>query len=128
MADGLETSTDLATTSDHAVVCAQLGWDEGEGSKVSLKITRWDIDGLKSKGEEEHHKKAQKEWEDKSSKRPVLDEKSSGDELQREAEWIQWNFVNHLNRCCKKVQVCARSKRWWTAEIPENRKILGSIK
>jgi len=57
-----------------------------------------------------------------------LDEKSSGDELQREAEWIQRNFVNHLNRYCKQVKVCARSKRWWTTEIAENRKILGSIK
>jgi len=87
-----------------------------------------DIDGLKSKEEEENFKKAQKEWKDKSSKRPVLDENSSGDELQKEAEWIQRNFVNHLNRCCKKVKVCARSKRWWTVEIVENRKILGSIK
>jgi len=56
-----------------------------------------------------------------------LDEKSSEEDLQKEAEWIQRNFVNHLNRCCKKVKVCARSKRWWTAEIAENRKILGSI-
>jgi len=128
MADRLEISTDLTTTSDHTVVCAQLRWNEGEGVKVLRKITGWDIDGLKSKKEEENYKKAQKEWKDKSLKRPVLDEKSSGDELQREAEWIQRNFVNHLNMCCKKVKVCARSKRWWNAEIAENRKILGSIK
>jgi hypothetical protein len=51
-----------------------------------------------SKEEEKNYKKAQKEWEDKSSKRPVLDEKSSADEIQREAEWIQRNYVNHLNR------------------------------
>jgi len=128
MADRLEISTELATTSDHAVVCAQLGWDEGEGVKVSRKITGWDIDGLKSKEEEENYKKAQKEWKDKSLKRPVLDENSSEEDLQKEAEWIQRNFVNHLNRCCIKIKVCARSKRWWTAEIAENRKILGSIK
>ena len=91
---------------------------------MSRKITEWDIDGLKSKEEEENYIKAQKEWKDKSSKRPVLDEKSSGDDLQKEAEWIQQNFVNHLNRCCNKVKLCARSKRWWTAEIAENRKIL----
>jgi len=60
MADRLETSTDLATTSDHAIVCAQLSWDEGEGVKVSRKITGWDIDGLKSQEEEEIFKKAQK--------------------------------------------------------------------
>jgi len=60
MADRLEISTDLATTSDHAVVCAQLRWDEGEGAKVSRKITGWDIDGLKSKEEEENYKKAKK--------------------------------------------------------------------
>ena len=127
MADRLETSTDLATTSDHAIVCAHSRWDEGEGVEVLRKVTGWDIDGLKSKDEEENYKKAQKEWKDKSSKRPVLDEKSSEEDLQKEAEWIQRNFVNHLNRCCKKVKVCARSKRWWTAEIAENRKILGSI-
>jgi len=120
MADRLETSTDLATTSDHAMVCARLRWDEGEGAKVSRKITGWDIDGLKSKEEEEKYTNAQKDWKDKSSKRPVLDEKSSGDELQREAEWIQRNFVNHLNGCCKKIKVCAKSKRWWTVEIAEN--------
>jgi len=128
MADRLETSTDLATTSDHVIVCAQLRWNEGEGAKVSQKITGWDIDGLKSKEEEENYKKAQKEWKDKSSKRPVLNGKSSREDLQMEAEWIQRNFVNHLNRCCKMVKVCARSKRWWTAEIAENRKFLGSIK
>jgi len=127
MADRLETSTDLATTSNYTIVCAQLRWDEGEGVKVSRKITGWDIDGLKSKEEEENYKKAQKEWKDKSLKRPVLNENSGEDELQKEAEWIQRNFVNHLNRCCKKIKVCARSKRWWTAEIAENRKILGSI-
>jgi len=127
MADRLETSTDLATTSDNAIVCALSRWDKGEGVKVPRKITGWDIDGLKSKEEEENYKKAQKDWKEKSSKRPVLNEKSSEDDLQKDAEYIQQNFVNHLNGCCKKVKVCARSKRWWTAEIAENRKILGSI-
>jgi len=95
---------------------------------VSRKITGWDIDGLKSKEEEEKYKKAQKEWKDKSSKRPVLDENRGEEDLQNEAEWIQRKFVNHLIRCCKKIKVCARSKRWWTVEIAENRKILGWIK
>jgi len=57
-----------------------------------------------------------------------MDENSGEDDLQKEAEWIQRNFISHLNRCCKKVKVCVRSKRWWTTEIAENRKILGSIK
>jgi hypothetical protein len=48
MADNLEIATDLATTSDHAIVCAHLRWDEGEGVKVSRKLTGWNIDGLKS--------------------------------------------------------------------------------
>jgi len=39
VADRLETSTDLATTSDHAIVCAQSGWQEGEGTKMSKNIT-----------------------------------------------------------------------------------------
>jgi uncharacterized protein involved in tolerance to divalent cations len=57
-----------------------------------------------------------------------LDENSSGDELQEQAEWIQRNLVIHLDTCCKKINVCARSKRWWNQEIAENRKIFGSIK
>jgi len=126
--DRLETSTDLATTSDDMIVCAQLRWDKGEGVKVSRNVTGWDMDGLKSKEEEENYKKAQTSWMDKSLKRPILNEESSEEDLQREAEWVQRNFVNHLNRYCKKVKVCKRSKRWWRAEIAENRKILGSIK
>jgi len=74
------------------------------------------MDGLKQEEEKEHFEKAKKQWEEKSSKRPVLNEKSSGEELQEEAEWIQRNFVNNLNRCCKKVTVCAISKRWWMVE------------
>jgi len=128
MADNLEIATDLATTSDHTIVCAHLRWDEGEGVKVSRKGTGWDIDGLKSEEEKENYEKAKKYWKDKSSERPILTEESSGEELQKEAEWIQWSFVNHLNRCCKKVKVCARSKRWWNDEIAENRRILGSLK
>jgi len=47
MADELGTSTDSATTSDHAIVWAQLRWDEGEGVKVSRKITGWDCHGAR---------------------------------------------------------------------------------
>jgi len=78
MADRLQTSTDLTTTSAHAVVCAQLRWDEGEGVKVSQTITGWDIDGLKSKEEEENYKKAQKEWKDKSSRDPFWMRRAAG--------------------------------------------------
>jgi len=60
MADRLETSTDLATTSDHAIVCAQLRWDDRGGVKVSTKVTGWDIKGLQSKEEEENYKKHKK--------------------------------------------------------------------
>jgi len=128
MADNLEIATDLATTSDHAMVCAHLRWDEGERAKVSRKVTGWDIDGLKSEEEKENYEKAQKELKDKSSKRPVLTEESSEEDLPKEAQWIQRNFANHLNKCYKKVKVCARSKRWWNEEIAENRRILGSLK
>ena len=128
VADRLEISTELTTTSDHTLVFAYSRWDKREGVKVSRKVTGWDIDGLKSEEEKENIEKAQKYWRDKSSKRPVLDENSSGEDLQKEAEWVQWNFVHHLNWFCKRVKVCARSKRWWNQEIAENRKILASIK
>jgi hypothetical protein len=126
LADRLETATDVATTSDHGIVCAHSRWDEGEAAKVSTKITGWDIEGLKE--EEELYKKAKKQWEERSLNRPVLIEESAGEQLQEEAECVQRNCVNHLNRHCKQIKVCARSKRWWTQEIAETRKILGPIK
>ena len=89
MADNLEIATDLAMTSDHTMVCAHLRWDEGEGVKVSRNVMGWDIDGLKSEKEKENYEKAKKYWKDKSSERTVLTEESSGEELQKEAEWIQ---------------------------------------
>jgi uncharacterized protein involved in tolerance to divalent cations len=78
--------------------------------------------------DEENYKKVQQYWGEKSRSRSILNEKSSGEDVQEEAEWIQQNFVNYLNRYCKKIKVCARSKRWWNKEIAENRKILRSIK
>ena len=70
-------------------MCAHLRWDEAEGVKVSRKVTGWDIDGLKLEEEKENYEKAKKDWKDKSSKRPVLTEESSEEELQKKAEWIQ---------------------------------------
>jgi len=58
MAGNLVTATDLATTSDHAIVCAHLVWDEVEVVKVSKKVTGWDMDGLKSEEEKEIFEKA----------------------------------------------------------------------
>jgi len=126
MVGGFETTTDFATTSDNAIVCSQSRWDEGKGAEVLGKITGWDIDGLKE--EEKIYKNVKKQWEEKSLKRLILHEESNGEDLQEEAEWVQRNFVNHLNRHCKKIRVCARSKRWWTKEIAENRNILAFIK
>jgi len=91
---------------------------------VLRKGMGWDIDGLKQEEEKENYEKAQKQWKELSVKRPVLNEESSEEKSQEEAEWIQQSFVNHVNRHSKKVKVCARSKRWWKQEIAELRRIL----
>ena len=76
------------------------------------KVMGWDIDGLKSEVEKENFEKAQKDWKDKRSKGPVLNENNSGEDLQKEAEWIQQNIFYRLYRHCKKIKVCGRSRRW----------------
>jgi hypothetical protein len=98
MANNLEIATDLATTSDHGIVCVHLRWDEGEAVNVLRKVTGWDIDRLKTEEEKENYEKAKTYCKDKTSKRSILTEESGEEELQKEAEWIQRNFVNHLNR------------------------------
>jgi len=52
----------ISPTPDPARYSAHLRWDDGEGVKVSRKVMGWDIDGLKSKEEEENYKNAQKIW------------------------------------------------------------------
>jgi len=66
----------LATTSDHAIVCAQLRWQDGERVKVTRTVTEWDIDGLKQEEETENYENPQKSWEEKSIKRSILGEES----------------------------------------------------
>jgi hypothetical protein len=106
MADNLEIPTDLATTFDPAIVCAHIRWDQEEGAKVSKMITGWDINGLPGETQEEKKnlKKIHKQWEERSTKNPILNEESNEEDLQREADWIQKLFFNHLNRHCKKIK------------------------
>jgi len=55
-------------------------------------------------------------------------EKSNEEDLHAEAEWVLRNLVNYLNKHCKNVKAGARSKRWWTKEIVQNRNMLESNK
>jgi len=60
-----------------------------DGGQSFNKVTGWDIDRPKQEEHNENHEKAEKQWKVLSAKRSVLDKESCGEELQKEAEWIQ---------------------------------------
>lgn len=62
---------------------------------------------------------AEREWHNIAIKRRVLGEKGKAQDIDEEAEWIEKLLIMVLNRHAKKLQVCARSKRWWNKEVSE---------
>jgi hypothetical protein len=49
----------------------------------------------------------------------------TADEVEHEAAWCQEAMSSVLNTTAKKIRICARSKRWWNAEIKETRNVVG---
>jgi len=70
MADRLEISTDLATTSYHAVVCAQLRWDEGKEPKYREKLRDGILMGLSQRRRKKNIKKHKKRGRRRAQRDP----------------------------------------------------------
>ena len=58
----------------------------------------------------------------------ILDDNSTPEETEREAQWIGEEVTNILNHHAKRLRVCSRSKRWWNDEISQLRTDLGRTK
>ncbi|EED14170.1 reverse transcriptase, putative [Talaromyces stipitatus ATCC 10500] len=60
-------------------------------------------------------------WNELAKTQPRLTDSTSTEEVEREAEWIERTLTEVLNKYCKLIRVCARSKRWWNSEIEAER-------
>ena len=57
-----------------------------------------------------------------------LDTQCTADEMEQEATWCQEAMGNVLDTTAKKIRICARSKRWWNADIKKRRNAVGREK
>jgi hypothetical protein len=115
------------TNSDHALITWELAVGPGarnEQRATSKAVTGWKIEEM---GEEEHAA-AKAEWQTRASGRPLINPYATLAEIEAEAVWLSQTLCDVLTLHAKPKRVCARSRRWWTAEISEKRRILGSLK
>ncbi|POS87202.1 hypothetical protein EPUL_001602 [Erysiphe pulchra] len=112
---------EFSTPSDHQFIAFELENLNGTVGSIgpSKHITEWDIKGMN----EDNIKQAEKDWQELAKDRPVANENRTSLELDEEAEWIEKSLKSVLDMNAKKLRVCARSKRWWTAEVSEKRAI-----
>jgi ribonuclease HI len=116
------------TGSDHELIEFTLGC-ENRGSlagEIQNFCNSWAISDITE--DEDKREAAQKSWKNLSEYRAKLNDFSTEQDLESEAEWIQESMFEVLNKHARKLRLCARSKRWWNDEIQEKRKCLGRAK
>jgi len=64
---------------------------------------------------------AEERWRMRAMDRAHLGAKSTGDKVEREAEWCHAALSNVLDATAKQITICAHSKRWWNGHIEEKR-------
>jgi ketol-acid reductoisomerase len=80
--------------------------------------------------EEENKRReaAAEDWWRMMMKSKRLSDDAEGEELEREAELFEEVTREMLNRQVKRIELCVRSKRWWSEDIAQKRWDLGRIK
>jgi hypothetical protein len=116
-----------ATNSDHALITWELVVGPGvlnELHTTSNAVTGWKIEEM---GEQEHAA-AEAEWRKRAAGRPLIKSQATLAEMEAEAGWLSQTVCDVLTLHAKPKRICARSRRWWTADVSEKRRILGSLK
>jgi len=88
------------------------------------QVVGWNLAAMR----EEDAKAAEKLWRELAKERTHLDAECMADEVEREAAWCQEAMGNVLDTTAKKIRICARSKRWWNADIKKRRQAVGREK
>lgn len=123
-----EIDESLATTSDHEVIVFEwtpLNAVILEGKKECAH--NWDLDRLYA--DEQTLEAASEDWLELSEGRAPIDAwATSPTELEAEAQWLQDSLRDVLDRHAAGRAPRARSKRWWTDEVRQQRKLFSSAR
>jgi hypothetical protein len=60
-----------------------------------------------------------------ANERTQLDAECTEDKVEQKAAWCQEAMSSILDATEKKMRICARSKRWWNADIKGRRRTVG---
>jgi hypothetical protein len=114
--------SERATISDHEVIIFE--WTPMGATtptKEAPAAPNWNIEKLRA--DKQAMDEAAEHWRELSEGRPLVDSHAATeDELEAEAIWIQNSLKIVLDTHAPGKVACARSKRWWTAEIKQMRK------
>lgn len=119
-----EINEDLATTSDHEVIFFSWLPLFAAIAERELKVaSNWNINRLCT--DEQAMKEAGEHWRELSENRAPVSAEAGTAELEAEACWIQDNLREVLDKHAPGRPPCARSKRWWTDDIKQERRLYG---
>jgi len=98
--------------SDHEVIEWEVEADRQEEADHE-SVVRWNLAAMT----EEDAEAAEKLWRELEKERTDLHAEFASDEVEQEAAWCQEAMGNVLDATAKKIRICAKSKRWWNADI-----------
>jgi hypothetical protein len=123
-----EIDSDRAATSDHEVII--FAWTPigaNPGDEEAKATASWNIDRLCA--DEQAMEEAGESWRALSEGRPPVDAQAATiEELEAEASWTQDNLKAVLDRYAPGKTARARSKKWWTEEIRQERRLFGGAR
>jgi len=114
---------DHANGSDHMVIHWEVEVDRHEEADHE-RVAGWNLGAMM----EQNLEAAEKLWMELAKERAHLSAECTEDKVEQEAAWCQEAMSSLLNTTLKKLRICAKSKRWWNADIRERRKAIGSEK
>jgi hypothetical protein len=118
-----------AISSDHEII--QWKYDSGEQEVDKEHLVRdWSLALLVGSIEEEKKRREVTvgDWRRIMARRAALSDDDEREELEKKVELFQKATTEMLDRHAKKIELCARSKRWWSEEIAQKRRGLGWVK
>ncbi|EED23618.1 reverse transcriptase, putative [Talaromyces stipitatus ATCC 10500] len=119
---GWEIESQRLTPSDHVMIWASWEPPATMSTEPTRKeVTGWQIEALL--GDKKALQEAKDTWNELAKTQPILTDTTSTEEVEREAEWIERTLTEVLNKHCKQIKLCARSKRWWNSEIEAERSV-----
>jgi len=114
---------DHATGSDQDVKKWEVKVDSQEEADHE-RVVGWNLAAMTEKDTEA----AEKLWTESAWERAHLDAECTEDEVEQQATWCQESTSIVLDATAKTIRICAKSKRWWNADIQERRNVVGREK